>query len=184
MRFQLDDFSELYRNSFGYLFLRRQRGFDYVPNRDIIKSPLPLVEEIAREVSIQLREVVKLGTQSRRDLEATLLTSGTEAYWFPDSQHGCEMNFALNKHIGAEGAMSSDRVQDPEGAKTVVISYATTAGATTTVIKRMFQITCYIEPYTTRLRVDRPSQRASHAEPTRGPKRSLSTTHTYTHSQT
>ena len=64
------------------------------------------------------------------------------------------MKFALNKHLGAEGAMSPGRVQDPEGAKTVVISYATAAGAIAAVIKRMFLITCYTEPDRGRLRVD------------------------------
>jgi hypothetical protein len=113
------------------------------PIRDIIKSPLPPLEEIARGVLIQLREAVKLGTQSRRDLEAALKTTGIEADLFPNNQHDCEMNFALNKHLGAERAMSAGRVQDLEGAKTVVISHAKTAGATTAVIKRRFQITCY-----------------------------------------
>jgi hypothetical protein len=50
--------------------------------------------------------------------------------------------------------MSPGRVHDPEGAKTLVISYTSTTGATTTVIKRRFQITCYTEPETRRLRVD------------------------------
>jgi hypothetical protein len=112
------------------------------------------LEEIARRVSIQLREFVNLGTQCKCDLEATLRTSCTEADWFPDNQHHCEQNFALNKHLGTEGAMSPGRLQDPEGAKTVVISYASTAGAIAGVIKRKFQITSYTKPNTGRLRVD------------------------------
>jgi len=35
-----------------------------------------------------------------------------------------------------------------------VVSYKTTAGATSAIVKRMFQITCYTEPDTGRLRVD------------------------------
>ena len=115
---------------------------------DIIESPLSPLEEIARGFSIQLREVVKLRTQSRRDLEATLRTAGTKANSFPDNHHDCEMNFALDKHLGAEGAMSPGRVHDPEGAKRLVIIYASAAGATFVVVKRKFQITRYTEPDT------------------------------------
>jgi len=79
------------------------------PIREIIKYPLPPLEDIARAVSIQLREVVKLETQSRRDLEVAPRTPGIEAIWFPDSQHVCEQNFAFNKHLGADGAMSPGR---------------------------------------------------------------------------
>ena len=35
-----------------------------------------------------------------------------------------------------------------------MVSYRTAAGATATIIKRRFQITCYTEPDTGRLRVD------------------------------
>ena len=47
------------------------------PIRDIIKSPPPPLEEIAKGVLIQLHEVVKLGTQSIRHLEAALRTTCT-----------------------------------------------------------------------------------------------------------
>jgi hypothetical protein len=99
--------------------------------RDIIKNPLPPLEEIAKGVSIQLKEVVKHGTQSRRDLDVALRTANTTADWFPDNPIDCEQDLALNSHLGAEGAMSPRRVQDPEGAKTLVVSYKTAAGATT-----------------------------------------------------
>ena len=48
------------------------------PIRDITKSPLPTLEEIVRGISIQLRDVIKLGSQSRRDLDTSLTISGTE----------------------------------------------------------------------------------------------------------
>ncbi len=50
--------------------------------------------------------------------------------------------------------MSPRRVQDPKGAKTVVISNNTTTGAVTSVVKRKFLITCYTEAETGRLRLD------------------------------
>jgi hypothetical protein len=45
--------------------------------RDITKSPLPSLGEIARGTSIQLGEVIKKGTQARRDLGTTLGATGT-----------------------------------------------------------------------------------------------------------
>jgi hypothetical protein len=50
--------------------------------------------------------------------------------------------------------MSPGRVQDPEGAKTITISFNTAAGAVTAIVKRMFLITYYTEPNTGRLRLD------------------------------
>ena len=64
------------------------------------------------------------------------------------------MSMALNKHMGAEGAMSPGRVQDPKGAKIIVLSCKTAAGAVATVIKHMFVITCFTEAETGRLRLD------------------------------
>jgi len=50
--------------------------------------------------------------------------------------------------------MSPRRVQDPEGAKTRLLGYKTAAEAKSTIIKRMFQITCYTKPDSGRLRVN------------------------------
>jgi len=50
--------------------------------------------------------------------------------------------------------MSPGRVQDPEGAKTITLSYNTPAGAIAAIIKRRFLITCYTEQDTGRLRLD------------------------------
>ena len=96
------------------------------------------MEEIGRGVSIQLREVVKHRTRSRRDLDVALRTTNTTADWFLDNPLDCEQDLALNAHLGAEGAMSLGRVQDPEEAKTLVVSYIKSTGATTTIVKRRF----------------------------------------------
>jgi hypothetical protein len=87
-------------------------------------------------------------------LDVALRIANTVADWFLENPLNYEQNLALNTHLGAEGAVSPERVQDPEGAKTLVVIYRTTSGATTTIIKRRFQVTCYIEPDTGRLRVD------------------------------
>jgi hypothetical protein len=108
------------------------------PIRDIITNSLPPLKGIARGVSIQLREVVKHGTQSTRDIDVALRTASIEADMFPDNSMDCEQDLALNAHLGAEEAVSPRRVQDPEGAKNLVLTYTTTAGATSAMIKRGF----------------------------------------------
>ena len=50
--------------------------------------------------------------------------------------------------------MSPGRIQDPEGEKTITLSYNTPAGAIGAIIKRRFLITCYKEQDTGRLRLD------------------------------
>ena len=69
------------------------------PIRDIIKSPLPPLEEITIGVSIQLREVVKHGTQSRRDMDVAIRTTNTIADWFLENPLDCEHDIALNAHL-------------------------------------------------------------------------------------
>ena len=44
--------------------------------------------------------------------------------------------------MGAEWAMSPGRVQDPEGAKSITLSYNSPAGAIAAIFKRKFLITC------------------------------------------
>ena len=39
------------------------------------------------------------------------------------------MDIMINKHVGADGVMKPGRIQDPEGAKTFVVSFKTAAGA-------------------------------------------------------
>ena len=61
-------------------FLRYAIRLNFInPIRDIIQYPLPPLEKITRGVSIQLKEVVKHGTQSRRDLDVALWTTSTVA---------------------------------------------------------------------------------------------------------
>ena len=50
--------------------------------------------------------------------------------------------------------MSPGRIRDPEGAKTIVVSFNTTAGAITTIVKRRFLITCCTETDTCRLKLN------------------------------
>jgi len=73
---------------------------------------------------------------------------------FPYNAFDCEQSLELNQHMGAELAMAPGRVNGLEGAKTIVLSYKTVAGAVATIIKHVFLITCYKEDNTGRLRLD------------------------------
>jgi len=50
--------------------------------------------------------------------------------------------------------MPPGRVQDPEGAKMIIVNFNTAAGVVAAIIKRRFLITCYTEADTNRLRLD------------------------------
>ena len=50
--------------------------------------------------------------------------------------------------------MTPSRIQDPEGAKTVLISCKTTAGAVATIHKQTYKIVCFGDAAGGRLRVD------------------------------
>ena len=91
---------------------------------------------------------------SRRDLDAAINTAEAEAEWFLENPYDCAESLDLNKHLGAAGVMSPERVQDPEAAKMITVSFNTAAGVVAAIIKRRFLITCYTEADTNRLRLD------------------------------
>ena len=60
----------------------------------------------------------------------------------------------INNHLGAGGVMTPSRIQDPKGAKTMVISFKTAAGAVATIHKETYKIFCFGDAASDRLRVD------------------------------
>ncbi len=64
------------------------------------------------------------------------------------------MDMRANVHLGAMGAMTPGRVQDPEGAKHIVISYMTIARSLTTVARHLYKVVCYVDPASCCLHVD------------------------------
>ena len=53
--------------------------------------------------------------------------------------------------------MPTGRVQDPEGAKTIILSYKTAAGAVAAMQRQKLKIVCFTNTHTGRLRVDNPA---------------------------
>ena len=108
--------------------------------QDIAQYPLPQLKEIAKVTSILLNAVTHTGIKQRRDLDASLRVSGTRKDWFPHPDAPCQKNLEINHHLGAEGVMSHGRIQDPKGAKHLVISYRTAAGVVAVIVRSMFPL--------------------------------------------
>ena len=60
----------------------------------------------------------------------------------------------LNTHLGAGGAMSTRRIQDPEGAKTIILSFKTSPGVALAISQHNIKLTCFADVLSGRLRVD------------------------------
>jgi hypothetical protein len=143
------------------------------PVQDIARTSSPQLEEIAIGAKVFLAAVNKTGTQQRKDMDAALRTAGTTTDLFPDPAAKCQMNLELNYHLGAEGVMSSGRIQDPEGAKHLVISYRTAAGAIAIISKQKFPIMTYKDALTGKLKVDENMTAGDLRNPSTGTKKLL-----------
>ena len=60
----------------------------------------------------------------------------------------------LNTHLGAGRAMSTGRIHDPEGAKTLILSFKTATGAALAISRQNIKLVCFADVTTGRLRVD------------------------------
>jgi hypothetical protein len=66
----------------------------------------------------------------------------------------CQKNLELNNHLGAEGVLSLGRIQDPEGAKHLAISYRIASGAVAAIVRNTFPLMTYKDALTSKLKVD------------------------------
>ena len=124
------------------------------PVVDTKKSPLPPLEDLSEAVGALMSSGLKPDKEPRKDLEKLLLTERTTRQWFPKYRGPCTRDNRINTHLGAVGVMTPSRIQDPEGAKTVVVSFKTAAGAIIAVQRQTFKIVCFRDPDNGRLRVD------------------------------
>ncbi len=92
--------------------------------------------------------------EPRMELEKILRTERTMRQWFPNHKGPRTRDIGINTHLGANGVMTPGRIQDPEGAKTVVVSFKTATGAIVDVQRSTFKIFCFKDVDTGRLRAD------------------------------
>jgi len=69
--------------------------------------------------------------------------------------------------------MSTGRVQDPEGAKTIILSYKTAAGAVAAIQRHNFKIVCFTDTNTCRLMVDTPATLGGKQDPSKQGRRMI-----------
>jgi hypothetical protein len=60
----------------------------------------------------------------------------------------------INSHLGAGGVMTPGKIQDPEGAKAVIISFKTTSRTFAAIHKQTYKIVYFKDATRGRLRVD------------------------------
>ena len=104
-------------------------------------------------VTAHLVAGLKHGSEPRTDLDIALREPGTYLDWFPGDRHTWNQDLRLNTHLGAREAMSTGRIQDPEGAKTVILSFKTAAGAARAISRQNIKLICFADVITGSLRV-------------------------------
>jgi len=93
------------------------------------RSPLPPLVELAEAATTLTAVGLKPQKGQRKELEKALQNAGSLRNWFPATNGPCNRDVDINTHLGAEGVMIPGRIHDPEGAKIMVISFKTAAGA-------------------------------------------------------
>ena len=108
------------------------------PVMDTNKTPLPPLEYLAEAITDLQQHGLRHNKEPRKELEKILQTEGASKEWFPEQHGPCTQDMRINTHLGARGVMTPGRIQDPEGAKIVIISFKTTARAITTIHKQTY----------------------------------------------
>ena len=114
------------------------------------------MEELAEETTALIEAGLRLGTEPRRKLIKTLKEAGTLRDLYPE-KHYREQDLSLNTHLGVGGAMSTERVQYPEGVKTIILSYKSAAGAVAAIRRQNLKIVGFTYTHSCKLRVDNPT---------------------------
>ena len=98
------------------------------PLMDTKNTPLPPLEELAEVVSTLTAVGLQPHKEQRKELEKVLQNTGSLRDWFPAAKGPCNRDARINTHLGA-GVITLGRIQDPERAKSMVISFKTAPGA-------------------------------------------------------
>jgi len=118
-----DDFPETKHNFVRYALELRSLN----PVRDTKKTPLPPLEDLAEAVTVLLHQGLQHNKEPRKELEKILQTEGASKELFPEQHGPCTHDMRINTHLRAVGVMIPGRIQDPEGAKIVIIFFKTAA---------------------------------------------------------
>ena len=64
---------------------------------------------------LQLASGMQNGCEPRKDIDRVLKETDNTREWFPNYMDSCQQDLGVNQYLGARGAMSLGRIQDPEG---------------------------------------------------------------------
>ena len=118
------------------------------------KSPLSPQEELAEAFTTLTAVGLQPQKEVRKELEKVLQNAGNLKDWFPTTKGPCNRDAMINTYLGAGGVRTPGRIQDPEGAKIMVISFETVAGAILAVQRQTYKIVCFRDATSGRLKVD------------------------------
>ena len=118
------------------------------------KDTAPTARGLAEAVTVLLQTGLEHNKEPRKELEKILQAEGVTKEWFPEHNGQCTYNMRINSHLGARRVMTLERIQDPKGAKTVIISFKTTSRAMATIHRQTDKIVCFKDALGGRLRVD------------------------------
>ncbi len=124
------------------------------PIDDTKKTPLPPLEDIADAVTFLLQTGLQHNKEPRKELDKILQAEGATKDWFPERYGQCARDMRINSHLGVGGVMTPGRIQYPEGAKTVIISFKTSEGAIALIHMQTYKIACFKDATRGRLRMD------------------------------
>jgi len=115
------------------------------PIADIIKHPLPLLEELVDGVSLQLMAGLQNGCDPCKDLDRALEEADSTRELFPSRREPIQHDLIVNQHLGAGGTMTLGQIQDPQGVKTIGVSYKIVAGSAAFISSQLFKIVCFAD---------------------------------------
>jgi hypothetical protein len=73
--------------------------------------------------------------------------------WFPTQHYPYDRDMRIKSHLEAGGVMTPGRIHDPEGAKTVLISFKSATGAILAAKRQTYIIICFSDTVNGRLKV-------------------------------
>ena len=97
---------------------------------------------------------LKPDKEPRKELEKLLQAEGTARHWFAEPRVPFIRDTMIKSYLGASEIMTPGRINDPEGAETVVVSFKTASGAILAVQRHTYKIVSFMDNDNDRLRVD------------------------------
>ncbi len=107
---------------------------------DLSSLAFPILQDISWGIDMEMRQFYSSFNPFGTALERLIRHADTHYDWIPETGHGLLYNTGLSHHLGNRGIIFPDRVQDIEGARTVVASSHHSAGLVAATINQKFTL--------------------------------------------